>query len=181
MEIHEQKLMYEGGEYCLRHVHHKNWNLRLSCGVIIPAFVQFSSHCYTDEVPPERREHLQVVDYYGNNRFFCPTRYNLSLSLESWITGWEGEICYSSKDAKRGSENWIVVERDNDVSVKVAFSVQPNKKKSRGVLLRIKSIHAYEWSKPPGRPHPHLPYNVLLKGVGLGRETPELREKRRRR
>lgn len=177
MERHQRAITYEGERYDLRHVQHKNWNLTLTCGTSVPAFVQFSSHCYTDERPPQGREGLQIIDYHGNQRFFCTKRYGLSLNLGKWIQGWNHEICYHSQDYK-GRENWIIVEREGAEPVKVAFSISTNNRNPKGVVLRIKTVHAYEWSEPPGRPHPHLPYSVLLKGVGLGRAVPELREKR---
>lgn len=170
--------MYEGDRYDLRHLHHDNWNLTLSCDTCIPAFIIFSSHCYTDSIAPEGRQHLQIPDYNGNLRFFCPVRYRLSLKLKQWIQCWDGEVCYLSRDAQRGNESWIIVEGDGEVPVKVAFAMSPNRKNARGVFLRIKSVHAYEWSAPPGRPHPHLPYRVLLRGEAIGRKTPEPREKR---
>ena len=170
--------MYEGRGYDLRHLFPKNWNLSLPCGTVVPAFVVFSSHCYTDEIAPTGRENLLIQDFYSNHRYFCTKRYALSLSLERWIRGWTDEICYNSKDSKRGSESWLVVENDQGEPVKVAFTISPNNRDPRGVMLRVKTVHAYEWSQPPQRPHPHLPYSVLLKGVGLGRKVPEVREKR---
>lgn len=178
MERHQARINYEGGSYDLQHVSHKNWDLKLPCGTVVPAFVQFSSHCYTDQTAPTGREHLLIPDYYGNPRYFCTIRYELSLSLEQWIRGWTHETCYNSRDSKRGSENWLIVEQDGGMPVKVAFTVSPNKRNAQGVMFRVKTVHAYEWSGPPTRPHPHLPYSVLLKGVGLGRAVPELREKR---
>lgn len=177
MERHDHLLNYDGRTYHLRHLHPKNWDITLSCGTGIPAFVVFSSHCYTDEMEPTDRESLCIPDYFGNNRYFCPKRYGLSTQLESWFLNWGAEDCYYSKDKKRGAESWIVVESADGEKIKVAFTVSPNKKNPKGIMVRVKTVHAYEWSRVPSEYHPYLPFEVLVKGVGLSRTVPNVRKR----
>jgi hypothetical protein len=177
MERHEHRLTYEGVVYGLRHLHPKNWVLNLSCGTKIPVFIIFSSHCYTDEVCPSDRESLCIPDFHGNDRYFCPKRHALSKQLETWFLSWGAEDCYYSRDQKRGAESWVVVEAANGDQIKVAFDVSPNKKDPTGIMIRVKTVHAYEWSRAPSPYHPYLPFEVLVKGVGLARTVPPVRKR----
>lgn len=177
MERHNKTVIYEGDRYDLRHLFPKNWTLQLPCRTHVPAFVLFSSHCYTDEVAPVGREALMIPDYNGNQRYFCERRYRLSLYLERWFLGWEYETCYHSADKKRGAVRWLIVEADGGIPVKVAFTVQPNRKDPQGVMIHVKTVHAYDWSQPPQMPHPHLPFDVLIKGVGVNRKAPQPRQR----
>ncbi|PTB82707.1 hypothetical protein C9933_01095 [Methylophaga nitratireducenticrescens] len=177
MEFLPKTIAYEGKTYSIHHLHPKNWVLKLSCGKEIKAFIQFRSHCYTDSKPPASREALLLYDLDGNARYFCTKRYRLSRRLKSWFLNWSGEICFLSP-TERGHQHWIVVESDEGEQVKVVFKITPNIKDDEGVMIVVKTVHAYEWTKPPIYPDDdHLPFSVLVKGTAE-RQKPVPRKNR---
>lgn len=152
--------------------------LRLAQGTVLPAEVRFKSHCYTRErLPGEPTDGLvRHDDERGNERYFCPHRYRLSLCLFGWITGWCHQACLFGRNYRYGVENFIIVETDAGEPVKVAFSIDKHDYIKLGLLIWIKTVHPYDRSAPSIATRSNsLPFNTLAKTVAYTGQRPSPR------
>lgn len=174
-------VIFNGCKYDLSHLLPQQITFKLADNVTIQAECRFKSHCYTRELEAGESAHnlLQINDDEGNVRFFCPQRYQLSLKLHGWISGWCHNPCIMGKNYKHGIENWLVVEDEAGVKVKVAFSIEKHLSIPVGLMLWIRTTHPYDRSTPDVATRANsFPFNTLAKTVAHTGKQPKPKVKR---
>ena len=169
-------VIFNGIKYDLAHLLPQQITFTLADNVMMKSECRFKSHCYTRELDDGESGHdlLQINDDEGNIRFFCPQRYMLSLKLYGWISSWRHNSCIMGKNYKHGIENWLIVEDEAGVKVKVAFSIEKHLSIPVGLMIWIRTTHAYDRSKPHVATRDNsFPFNTLAKTVAHTGKQPK--------
>lgn len=128
-----------GQDYNFAHLQPTSIVFNLLGNVQLEGECRFKSHCYTRELDAgeSAKGLVRIDDENGNERYFCPDRYALSLRLAGWVASWCDQKCILGKDYKHGAENWLIVEDG------------------------IKTTHPYDRSKPHEATRDNsLPFNT---------------------
>lgn len=180
---HPPKFVYKGKPYDFTHLYPTTVVFNLLLNTQLTAECRFKSHCYTRELESGESNAglIRIDDEYERERYFCPTRYKLSLKLVGWMTKWRDQKCILGRHYERGIENWLIVEDDSGTQVKVAFSVDKHNDLPLGLMLWIKTTHPYDRSKPdePTRDN-SVPFNTLAKTVAHTGKQPNVAKTRSR-
>ena len=174
-------VIFNSCKYDLSHLLPQQITFLLADKVTIQAECRFKSHCYTRELDDGESSKglLQINDDEGNIRFFCPQRYALSLKLHGWISSWCHNLCIMGKNYKHGIENWLVVEDEAGVKVKVAFSIEKHLSIPVGLMLWIRTTHPYDRSTPDVATRANsFPFNTIAKTVAHTGKQPKPKVKR---
>lgn len=162
-----------GVQYHFDHLEPMTMKLMLSQSVVIYAEIRFKTHCYTRELDPGELSTglFRYDDEYGNERYFCPIRYDLSHELFTWICAWCYQPCIY---APSHGENYIIVETSAGKPVKVAFSVEQHDHIPTGLMIWIKTTHPYDKSTPTKATRSNsFPFNTLAKSVAHTGKRPK--------
>ncbi|RMN14916.1 hypothetical protein ALQ66_200110 [Pseudomonas savastanoi pv. glycinea] len=178
---HPSALSYDGRDYDFTHLHPTNIVFNLLGGVQIAGECRFRSHCYTRELDAgeSAKGLIRIDDENGNERYFCPERHQLSLKLGGWMATWCDQKCIQGKHYQHGIENWLIVEDDSGVKVKVAFSIDKHETLALGVMMWIKTTHPYDRSRPDEATRDNsIPFNTLAKTVAHTGKQPKIAKAR---
>lgn len=169
--------------YNLSHLNGKTITLRRSASgdheaKDYTAFLTFTDHVFTDHYGDEEMR-------YRGERFFCTTRYELSLNLPGWLPGLLEQNPYLGRSFTEHREQFFHIEEEyQGVTYRVFIEVSQNPHPGAQLRLKVASAYPERALAPPlGRSGSFKFWRIVeskLSGIALPKNTTGRRGSRRR-
>ena len=170
---------FEGKTLTLSHLENRKIEIRIDESSILVAEVTCSSHCYTDN-PTSTETLLEIKDHYGNKRYFCPKRYELSKNLHAWLENCADQICIKST-LPSGAIHWLIIEdHDSGEKISIVFEIEKHNTIDNAVYIMVKAVHAFDRKTPPTPSDRDVTFKVVGSSYARTNDAPPRAKKKKR-
>ncbi len=174
------QLEFEGTTLTLEHLKNRKITIQIDETSALVAEISCSSHCYTDETPFTTTL-LEIKDHYGNKRYFCPKRYELSKNIHTWLENCANDICIK-RTLPNGTIHWLIIkDHDSGEKVSIVFEIEKHKSINNAVYMMVKAVHAFDRKFPPNPSERDVTFKVVGSSYARNDEAPPRAKKKRKR
>ncbi|EPD3814596.1 hypothetical protein FP371_25355 [Citrobacter freundii] len=170
---------FEGNTFSLSHLKNRQIEIRIDESSTLVAEITCSSHCYTDN-PTSAKTQLEIKDHYGNKRYFCPKRYELSKNLHTWLENCADQICIKSTSPS-GAIHWLIIEdHESGEKISIVFEIEKHNTIENAVYIMVKAVHAFDRKAPPTPSERDVTFKVVGSSYAKNNDAPPRAKKRKR-